>query len=253
MGRLILMTLFVLEKGLPAQCPGILVENGQLIARGGPYTGTVTLGDVDQDGDLDLIAANANQPDSVYLNDGNGTFTDSGQTLGPPHTGDTKALVLADFNQDGALDLVVGSFNGQPNLIFLNDNDGSGNFSTSEVLGVTGPPSALADLDLIVGNYQQPDQVHFNHGIGTFVNSLQQLGQSLNSIAMTLGDIDSDNDLDLVVGCWQGRGIASSATKRGPAITTTTASTMPWTSHREPRKTPTVTACRTNAKAVKSR
>ena len=44
------------------------------------------LGDVDDDGDLDAFVADGgwlgNQPGKVWLNDGNGTFTDSGQALG---------------------------------------------------------------------------------------------------------------------------------------------------------------------------
>lgn len=47
MRRLILLTFFFMEISILSQCTGVLVEDGQLIARGGPYTGAVTLGDVD--------------------------------------------------------------------------------------------------------------------------------------------------------------------------------------------------------------
>ncbi|MDP6586175.1 MAG: FG-GAP-like repeat-containing protein, partial [Anaerolineales bacterium] len=43
----------------------------------------VSLGDVDDDGDLDAFVTNQlRQGNKVYINDGNGTFTDSGQSLG---------------------------------------------------------------------------------------------------------------------------------------------------------------------------
>jgi len=38
----------------------------------------VTLGDLDGDGDLDAWVANLSQANRVWLNDGSGTFTDSG-------------------------------------------------------------------------------------------------------------------------------------------------------------------------------
>ena len=45
-------------------------------------TSNVELGDVDGDGDLDAFVANHNQDNKVWINDGNGNFTDSGQSLG---------------------------------------------------------------------------------------------------------------------------------------------------------------------------
>jgi hypothetical protein len=42
----------------------------------------VALGDLDSDGDLDAFVANDNQGNRVWTNDGSGTFSDSGQSLG---------------------------------------------------------------------------------------------------------------------------------------------------------------------------
>ena len=39
-------------------------------------------GDVDGDGDIDVMVANNSGPNQLWLNDGNGNFTDSGQLLG---------------------------------------------------------------------------------------------------------------------------------------------------------------------------
>ena len=48
-------------------------ERGQLLRR---------IGDLDGDGDLDLDVRQQRRPNTVWLNDGTGTFTDTGQTLG---------------------------------------------------------------------------------------------------------------------------------------------------------------------------
>ena len=51
------------------------------------------LGDLDGDGDLDVfITQSANLPDVVFINDGSGNFTDSGQALG---TTQSKAVGIA--------------------------------------------------------------------------------------------------------------------------------------------------------------
>ena len=77
----------------------------------------VVFGDVDGDGDLDAMVTNASQANVVWLNNGSGTFTDSGQTLG---TADSRGVVFGDVDGDGDLDAMVTNF-GQANVVWLND------------------------------------------------------------------------------------------------------------------------------------
>ena len=57
---------------------------------------SVALGDLDGDGDLDaMVAEGYNQPNTVWTNDGTGTFTNSGQTLGNRWTATQSPLATS--------------------------------------------------------------------------------------------------------------------------------------------------------------
>ena len=76
----------------------------------------MSLGDVDGDGDLDAFVANFSQGNRVWLNDGSGSFTDSGQSLG---TWWSYSVSLGDVDGDGDLDAFVANWN-QGNRVWLN-------------------------------------------------------------------------------------------------------------------------------------
>ena len=87
----------------------------------------VKLGDLDGDGDLDAVVANAvDEPETVWLNDGGGSFSAHPTT---PSFGadDSHGLALGDLDGDGDLDAVVVNVLGDPNTTWV--NDGAGNFS----------------------------------------------------------------------------------------------------------------------------
>ncbi len=94
----------------------------------------ISLGDVDGDGDLDAFVANVGA-NRVWLNQGNGTFIDSGQSLG---SNLSYGVSLGDVDGDGDLDAFVansGVFS-KPNKIWLNQG------GTREV-----QPDSLATAD----------------------------------------------------------------------------------------------------------
>ncbi|WP_197231540.1 FG-GAP-like repeat-containing protein [Novipirellula artificiosorum] len=115
-------------------------------------TGDVKLGDVDNDGDLDafLVTFFSNVTPSsinsvVYLNDGSGTFSDSGKLLGSNVAG--FSVALGDLDGDGNLDAFVG--NSGPNAVWVND---AVVFATGTIVNDDQATLEIGDASVVEGN-----------------------------------------------------------------------------------------------------
>lgn len=124
-------------------------------------------GDYDNDGRLDLYVFNTNagaSADRLYRNRGDGTFADVTASVGLAEQGDGEAVVWADFDNDGWLDLFLvnrSDFSAQKNRMYRNIA-GTAFADVTQLAGVSGTgsgqPAAAADfdgdgyLDLYVGN-----------------------------------------------------------------------------------------------------
>ncbi len=185
---------------------GLMTNSGQslLVPGGASQPRNVELGDLDGDGDLDAFVANGhgqNLPNFVWMNNGNGIFTDSGQRLG---NANSTSAALGDIDGDGDLDACIGN-DGNHNEIWI--NNGAGVFSNpGQNLGAyrtwglsLGDLDGDGDLDMFEANYDtQSDRVYWNDGTGNFTDSGQMLGAS-DSFDADLADLDDDGDLDAFV------------------------------------------------------
>ena len=137
----------------------------------------VSMGDLDGDGDLDLVLAKGRHTpllDRVLLNDGKGRFVAS--DLGP--TPDrTYTAALADLDGDGDLDVLTSNDTPDKKLVYL--NDGKGQFTVSGTWGVaewSTRNAAVADLngdskiDVIAANRPGPSFACLNAGGGRFAS-----------------------------------------------------------------------------------
>ncbi len=142
----------------------------------GTFGGGVTVFDFNKDGFEDLYITSGIKSDRLYLNNGNGTFTDVFKGSGLEVTNEyvTQGVVSADINKDGYRDLFITTItttdgkNVIPrakNLLFLNNGDATFKDVTNEY-GLedlnsfsTGPSFGDIDADgypdLFVGNYFQ--------------------------------------------------------------------------------------------------
>ena len=174
---------------------------------GNDRTQEIKLGDMDGDGDLDLVVGNAaGEQNVVYFNDGTGPPPAFGVSSNFGTAGNSYGIGVGDFDNNGTLDIAVGNRGGQ-NVVHLNDGTGTFvadvNFGTgtenTEDLAV-GDMDGDGDLDIICGNAGPQNVVYLNDG-----NPTPGFGTSVNfgtgtdfTTAIAVGDMDGDTDLDIV-------------------------------------------------------
>jgi hypothetical protein len=164
-----------------------------------------SLGDLDSDGDLDIVLAKGRHwplNERVLLNDGKGGFRNAHDLAAAPDR--TYSAVLADLDGDRDLDLAVSNDVPDRKLIYL--NDGKGSFRIAGSWGEGGwstRNAAVADLngdgklDLIAANRPGPSFVCFNDGQANFSNCKPVPAPSATTIVPA--DFNRDGFIDLAI------------------------------------------------------
>jgi FG-GAP-like repeat len=159
----------------------------------------ISLGDIDGDGDLDVVTPVFGRQLEAYLNNGDGKF-------GVPFLiGDDvgNASVLADFDQDGRLDIAVSDFGGGQLHILRNLGDSL--FDVPVLISVgAGPRVVIAeDLDgdgfpelLTPNTLEQKIAILRNQGNGQF-SAAEKISLPAPVFSLAVADIDSDGLPDL--------------------------------------------------------
>ena len=181
----------------------------------------VVAGDFNNDSDLDLAVANANNDTiTIILGNGNGTFDPSpAQVVGLGNRPFAIATGLFD-NDDSNLDLAV--TNGAVGVTILLGN-GDGTFEEAP----TGSPIPVGDgpQDIVTGFFNNEDSnldlaltnflddtvtILLGNGDGTFMDNGELPGTVKQPFSLVAGDFDNDSNLDLAVTNFVGGGVESS-------------------------------------------
>lgn len=203
---------------------GCFIDTPVQIPSGSDNTTSLAIGDVDNDGDVDLFVGNSWCPynyaqNRLHLNDGSGIFTDATSSHLPVDDLCTNCVALADLDDDGDLDAFLGNQPGMSdgrNRIYA--NTGSGTFvyvpsclpsHADRTLDIAvGDVDGDGDLDVMIGNegnavFNSPEQnrLYVNDGTGQFSNATNQIpGEANHTYSVAFGDLDGDGDLDAVMG-----------------------------------------------------
>jgi hypothetical protein len=187
--------------------------------------------DVDGDGDIDIFNCDIYGGDggaTLYINDGNGYFSDGSSRLPlVMRTLDRKftSSEFADVDNDGDMDLVLGSHGGglpseaaARDSILLNDGAGNFDFAPDETMPerIGGPTWGVSEMDvgdldgdgwidLVMSVHHNHDetrlQILLNNGDGTFRNapdSIQTIQQS-RVFRVDVDDLNGDGMKDIIV------------------------------------------------------
>ncbi|OLD61596.1 MAG: RNA-binding protein [Acidobacteria bacterium 13_1_40CM_2_60_7] len=203
----------------------------------------VTILDFDNDGWPDLLFANDTQPNKLYRNNGNGTFTEKGVLAGVAFSEDGVARAgmgvdAADYDRSGAPSILISNFSNQ--MLALYHNEGKGLFVDEAPRSEVGRASLLtlgfscfffdydndgwpdifvanghidADIERVQVNVKHAEPPHLfrNLGQGKFQEVTKEVGAAFTAPRIARGaayaDIDNDGRLDLLVG-----------TNGGPAV-----------------------------------
>jgi enediyne biosynthesis protein E4 len=193
--------------------------------------GIATL-DYNNDGWVDLFLANDTQPNKLYRNNRNGTFTEEAVSAGVAFGEDGMArgamgVDFADYDRSGRAHLLVGNFSNQ--MLGLYHNEGTGLFVDEAPKSTVGRSSLLSlafgvfffdyDLDgypdIFSANghideeigrvqpkvqYKQPALLFRNLGKGKFEDTSKQIPTGpIVARGAAYADIDHDGDLDVLI------------------------------------------------------
>ncbi|QTE22995.1 FG-GAP-like repeat-containing protein [Polaribacter cellanae] len=186
---------------------GNFTEKQSLI---GVSYGSVTFGDMDNDGDLDILLTGHTGTGSgiiskTYINDGNGNFTEKQSLTGVYHS----SVAFGDIENDGDLDILITGYTDTGSKVISKTytNDGNGNFTEKQSLtGVFQSSVAFGDmdndgdLDILLSGQSSSEKIsktYTNDGSGNFTEKQNLIVGDRGSVAF--GDIDNDGDLDILI------------------------------------------------------
>ena len=198
--------------------------------RNGEWGWGVAWADIDNDGDLDIVQTNGldwpapffseyhhgdfiDDPSKLWINDGNGQFTQSAESIGFTDTRSGKALVTFDYDNDGDLDVFVVNCGEHP-VLYRNDGGNDNNWLKIKTVGTESNRDGIGAFITLTADSNSPSEiqvrevdggasmmgqndrmVHFGVGTDTILDELKVVWPS--GIEQTFFDVDTNQTLTI--------------------------------------------------------
>lgn len=209
-------------------------ETSGIRAISGPSMGMIS-SDLDDDGDLDILIACDVHRNLAWINDGHGSFIESGISLGLAFSGDGKlngnmGVDAGDFDGDGAIDYFITTYRSDFPVLYKNDgavgfqdvtqfaNCGASAFQhvkwgtafvdldnsgTLDLLIANGDTDPLVEKWAYTTSWKARNTLLMNKGNGRFEDVTESVGSGLAPVESSRGlivdDLDNDGRVDVVV------------------------------------------------------
>jgi len=204
----------------PFKFVDIAAAAGVDCTQNGPGSVTsATVVDINQDGWPDLYVCRFDAPNLLFINNGDGTFTERAKEYGLDIKDASVEATFADYDGDGYLDCFLltnvldfaKSPQGRRNYLF--HNNGNGTFTdVSKKAGIWGLTQGHTAIwfdanqdgwpDLYVANdFETPDRFYMNNGDGTFTDVVDERLPHVTYFSMGAdsGDLNNDGLIDFMV------------------------------------------------------
>jgi hypothetical protein len=204
----------------PFKFVNVAAAAGVDCTQNGPGSVTsATVVDINQDGWPDLYVCRFDAPNLLFINNGDGTFTEQAHRYGLDVKDASVMASFVDYDGDGYLDCFLltnvldfsKSPQGRRNYLFRNNGDGTFT-DVSKKAGIWGVTQGHTALwfdanqdgwpDLYVANdFETPDRFYLNNGDGTFTDVVDERLPHVTYFSMGAdsGDLNNDGLIDFMV------------------------------------------------------